>query len=122
MKGGMHHRANAGLGSALHARTLFLQLVERGAPAFLRTCHHRRGDRRVDESEGLHHVHARSAERVRKIDFGIGADSGLPALSVACMSITSRLCGVTSTNVPRVQCPSPVGERMQTSNGPPTCI
>jgi hypothetical protein len=29
---------------------------------------------------------------------------------------------VTSTNVPRVQCSSPAGERMQTSNRPPMCI
>jgi hypothetical protein len=32
------------------------------------------------------------------------------------------LCGAISTNLPRIQCSSPVGERMQTSNGPPTCI
>src|SRR6266481_1316065 len=38
------------------------------------------------------------------------------------MSITSLVCGVTSMNVPRVQCSLPAGERMQTSNEPPTCI
>ncbi len=45
-----------------------------------------------------------------------------PALSVACMSITRRVCGVTSANVPRVQCSTPAGERMQTSNGPPASM
>jgi hypothetical protein len=38
------------------------------------------------------------------------------------MSITRRLSGVTSTNVPRVQCFVPDGESMQTSNAPPTRI
>src|SRR5271169_590415 len=38
------------------------------------------------------------------------------------MSITSLVCGATSTNVPRTQCSSPAGERMHTSNAPPTCI
>src|SRR5277367_1291759 len=38
------------------------------------------------------------------------------------MSITRRVCGVTSTNVPRVQWSVPIGERMQTSNAPPMRI
>src|SRR6516225_1022523 len=49
-------------------------------------------------------------------------NSGFPALWVTCMSITSLVSGVTSTNVPRIQCTSPTGERMQTSNAPPTRI
>src|SRR5215472_15012049 len=38
------------------------------------------------------------------------------------MSITRRVVGVTSTNAPRVQCTSPVGERMHTLKAPPTHI
>jgi hypothetical protein len=49
-------------------------------------------------------------------------NSGFPELSATCMSITSLVRGAISTNLPRIQCSSPVGERMQTSNGPPTCI
>ncbi len=77
MEGGVHHRANAGLGPALHAHDLLLQLVDRAAPALRRARHHRRGDRRIDEGVGLHHVHARPAERIGELDLGIGAEQRL---------------------------------------------
>src|SRR5262249_27831268 len=74
MEGRMYHRANAGLGTALHAHDFFLQFVECGAPPFLRARHHRRSHRRIDKGVGLHDVHARSAERVGKVDFGVAAE------------------------------------------------
>ncbi len=50
------------------------QLVERGAPSLWRARHHRRGDRRIEESVGLHHVHLRPAKLIGEVDLDVGAE------------------------------------------------
>jgi hypothetical protein len=58
-----------------------------------------------------------------ELDLRDGAEQrAAAARSITWWSIVRRSGATTSVNVPLVQCSNPSGERMQTSNRPPTRI